>query len=151
MSTSSWITLGRIAQKWLNPPLWKWSSMTSFEVVPSSGNCFVCHSPSTISWLVASVKPCSFFSLILISPASFLWHLLSSRRLWPLDFSIFVLLSSWSSSPSLYHCTLMGWRPTKCTLKMALWPTFTVRASVNASRTSVQILGGSGRGKLRSF
>lgn len=103
----------------------------------------IIHSPSTISRESASVKPCSFFSLILISPVSFLWHLLRSNRLWLADFSILVLLSSWSSSPSLNHWIFMGLCPRKCNLKMALCPTLTVFGSVKALRSSRSNLGGS--------
>ena len=91
----------------------------------------------------ASMKPCSFLSLILICPVSFLWHLLRSKQLWPADFSIFVLLSSRSSSPSLYHWIFIGVCPTKCSLKMALCPTLTVKGSVKAFRSLVSDLGGS--------
>lgn len=101
------------------------------------------HSPSTIKCEIASVYPCLFLSLILIAPVFFLWHLVRSKRLWPADVSIFVLLSSWSSSPSLYHWLLMGSWPRKCILKMALCPALTVTGSVKELRSSGSNLGGS--------
>ena len=96
---------------------------------------------------IASMKPCSFLSLILISPVSFLWHLLRSKRLRLADFSILVLVPSCSSSPSLYHWIFIGSWPTKCTLKMALWPTLTVTGSMKSLRSSGPTLGGSLGGK----
>lgn len=101
------------------------------------------HSPSTTSWETASENPWSFFSFILISPVSFLWHLLRSRRPWLDDFSILVLLSSWSSSPSLYHWIFIGLWPTNWSLNMAWCPTLTVRVSVKPLSSSGSNRGGS--------
>lgn len=123
--------------------LWRYEGVEIFRFFCSVSALSIIHSPSTISCESASVKPCSFFSLILISPVSFLWHLLRSNRLWLADFSILVLLSSWSSSPSLNHWIFMGLCPRKCNLKMALCPTLTVFGSVKALRSSRSTLGGS--------
>lgn len=101
------------------------------------------HSPSTISWEIASVTPCSFLSFILISPVSFLWHLLRSSRLWLPHFSTFTLLSLSSSSPSLYHWIFMGSWPTNCILNMAFCPALTFTGSVKTLRSSTWNLGGS--------
>lgn len=101
------------------------------------------HSPSTISWEIASVTPCSFFSFILISPVSFLWHLQRSSRLWLPHFSTFTLLSPSSSSPSLYHWILIGSWPTKGILNMAFCPALTFTASVKTQMSSGLNLGGS--------
>lgn len=101
------------------------------------------HSPSTISWEIASVTPCSFLSFILISPVSFLWHLLRSSRLWLPHFSTFTLVSLSSSSPSLYHWILMGSWPTNCILNMAFCPALTFTAWVKTLRSSALNLGGS--------
>lgn len=101
------------------------------------------HSPSTIRWEIASVTPCSFLSFILISPVSFLWHLLRSSRLWLPHFSTFMLLSLSSSSPSLYHWILMGSWPTNCILNMALCPALTFTGWVKRLRSSALNRGGS--------
>lgn len=101
------------------------------------------HSPSTISWEIASVTPCWFFSFILISPVSFLWHLLRSSRLWLPHFSTFTLLSPSSSSPSLYHWILMGSWPTKGILNMAFCPALTFTGSVKTQTSLGLNLGGS--------
>lgn len=103
----------------------------------------VSYSPRTISCDTASVKPWSFLIFILISPVSLLWHLIRSKRLWLADFSILTLLSSCSSSPSLYHWTLIGLWPMNCSLKMALCPTLSVKGLVKALRSSESNLGGS--------
>lgn len=102
--------------------------------------------PSTFSCETASATPCSFLSFTLISPVSLLWHLLRSKRLCLADLSIFTVVSSSSSSPSLYQWILTGSWPTKCSLNVAFCPTLTVTDCVKASRASGLILGGSKKG-----
>ncbi len=91
----------------------------------------------------ASMVPNSFLSFSFISPLSLRWHFTSRRRLWLSDFSILMWLSSSISSPSLYHCTFIGSRPTKSNLKVAFWPTLIITGSENLAKSSWFILGGS--------
>lgn len=103
--------------------------------------------PRTMSFLMASVVPHSFLILILISPVVLRWHLVSNRRLWEEDFSILILLSSISSSPSLYHWIFIGSRPTNVSLKDASFPALIITGFINSVRSSRLILGGSMSGK----
>lgn len=107
--------------------------------------------PKTTSCEMASVVPHSFLILILISPVVLRWHLVSSRRLCEVDFSILVWVSSNSSSPSLYHWIFMGSRPTKDTLKAASFPVLITTGFMNSVRSSGLILGGSGRKNTHLF
>lgn len=101
------------------------------------------YQPRTMSLERASMVPYSFLSFSFISPLSLRWHFTSRRRLWLADFSILMWLSSSISSPSLYHCTFIGSRPTNSSLKVAFWPTLIITGSENLAKSSWFILGGS--------
>lgn len=109
------------------------------------------HLPKTTRWVIASVVPHSFLILILISPEHLRLHLVSTRRVCSEDFSILMLVSSTSSSPSWYHCTFMGWRPMNVILNTASFPLLISIGFLNSSTSSAFSLGGSSESFRKNY
>ena len=101
------------------------------------------YSPRTISLETASMVPKAFLILILTSPPSFRWHLVSLSWLPVEEVSMRTVRPGRSSSSSLNHWTVRGSPPEKGSFHSAVSPALTMTGLENLPKASRSILGGS--------